>query len=110
MVEFAPTWGSLAFLVGLAGVIALACPREIAGTEAAQLGSLLLALAVALLTVGSLASGAFPIWVSGLWAAACLLGLPGLVFTRLRTLGYVLGGVPFSLGFIAAGALLLTAG
>lgn len=110
MVESAPNWGSLAFVVGLAGVIALAYPRPIAGIEAEQIGSLLLALAVALLTVGSLASGAFPIWVSGLWAAAFLFGLPGLVFTRLRTLGYVLGGIPYSLGFIAAGALLLRAG
>ena len=80
---------------------------SIAGIDAKQLGRGLIALSILFISVGTWQAGIFPSWIPALWIATIILGIPGMFLKSWRVLSYLLGGVPFSLGLIAAGYFML---
>lgn len=80
------------------------------GIDVYYVGSLTIVVGLTLLAVDMLRVRAYPVWVAAAWIAVPFVGL-GLNLTLTLTLvdpspygwGYFLGGILFSLGFIAAG-------
>ena len=101
-------WGLAAFLFALTGNMFTTYTGKIAGMNANQLGRGLIALAIISISVGTWQAMVFPVWVPALWLATIILGVPGMFLKSWRVLSYILGGVPFSLGLIAAGYFMLS--
>ena len=106
-VEGVGLWGLAAFLFSLFGNMFTTYIGSIAGIDAKQLGRGLIALSILFISVGTLQAGIFPSWVPALWLASIVLGIPGMILKSWRVLSYLFGGVPFSLGLIAAGYFML---
>lgn len=102
-------WGLLGLVAGAAGTIYASYPGPDGNRDGFGLGPGLIALAILLFAVGSLTSGVLPVWVAVLWGGTVLLGIPGMLSETLATVSYVLGGVSFSLGLLAAAYFMVAA-
>lgn len=112
-VFFGPDAGALGyvgFVAAALGSVVTTYPEPIGGLDGYQIGSGLFGLGIALAAIVSYSTGSFPPWLSGVWAASIVLGIPGMVSTAVRTLSYFLGGLSFSLGLLAAGYFMLLSG
>jgi hypothetical protein len=69
------------------------------------LGAAMFSAGITLIAVLLLVRGAFPKWIAGFWIASFLAGLASLV-VRGSDWPVTIAGILFSLGFIAAGAVL----
>jgi hypothetical protein len=100
-------WGLLGFIAAAVGSILMTYPDPIGTRDGYGIGSGLLGLAIGLIAIGGVRSGVLPVWVSALWGGAVLLGIPGMLISSARMASYVLGGISFSLGLIAAGYFMM---
>lgn len=100
--ETAGSFGLIAFLVALAGVVFLIARSD--------LGASVLALGLILVSVSLLRAASFPIWVPWLWIAAMVLYLLGTLLNNSQpSISFILlATIVFSLGFLGAGYTLWT--
>ncbi len=79
------------------------------GIDVYGAGVQLIVAGLFLMAVDMVRTGAYPVWVSGFWLAVPFVSLGlGLIDPSPYGWGYFLGGILFSLGFVAGGFAVLT--
>jgi hypothetical protein len=96
-------WG---FVLLVAGSIFLAGSGELGGVPFYLLGSLLSAVGIILLGIGTLHYAKFPRWIVWLWFAAIVAGLPAVFVPSLVGVLGILGAALAGLGMAGAGYVL----
>ncbi len=101
--------GLVGFLVAAIGQAAIIGPDHAPfGIDVYYVGAQTIVVGLFLMCVDMLRVGAYPAWVAGLWLAVPFVSLGlGVIDPSPYGWGYFLGGILFSLGFIAAGIALL---
>lgn len=102
--------GLTGFVIAAIGQAAIIGPDHVPfGIDVYFVGAQIIVAGLALMSVDMLRRAAVPVWVAGFWIAVPFLSLGlGLLDPTPYGWGYFLGGLLFSLGFIAAGAVLLS--
>lgn len=96
--------GLIGFALALSGNAFFIAPEgSIGGVDSGQLGGGIYALGLILLAVGTWRAGKFPRWVPALWLLAIVVALPAFFAESLQAVAFLLGGVFFGAGFVAAG-------
>ncbi len=99
--------GFLGFLFTIPGSVFLtAGSGNFAGVEFWMLGSMLSAVGIILLAIGTFSAEKFPRWVPWLWIGAVVAGLPSIFIPSLAlTLG-IFGSILAAIGMAGAGYML----
>ncbi|HKY84931.1 MAG TPA: hypothetical protein VJ160_08920 [Anaerolineales bacterium] len=96
--------GLIGFVLALSGNAFFILPEtSIGGVNTGQVGGGIYALGLLLLAVGTWRARKFPRWIPALWLLAIVVGLPAFFAQGLQAVAFLLGGVLFGAGFIAAG-------
>ena len=96
--------GLIGFALALSGNAFFIAPEgSIGGVNTGQLGGGLYAMGLLFLAIGTWRAGKFPRWIPALWLLAIVVGLPAFFVEAIQALAFLLGGVLFGVGFIAAG-------
>lgn len=101
--------GLVGFVITAVGQAAIIGPDHVPfGIDVYAVGVQLIVGGLFLLGVDMLLKGAYPAWVAGVWIAVPFVSLGlGVLDPTPYGWGYFLGGILFSLGFVAAGLTLL---
>ena len=99
--------GFAGFLLATTGFLVMVGDgKTIGGMPSWLLGTIMGALGLILLAIGTLTSGKFPRWVPWLWIAAVVIGLPSVFVPNLTTILGILGALASGLGLAYAGYFL----
>jgi membrane-bound metal-dependent hydrolase YbcI (DUF457 family) len=100
--KFTHTFGLIAFIVAVAGVLMLIFSLRY------EQAIMVYALGVILMAISHLRTRGIPIWVPLLWLVSVLIALPGFLIPSLGTITSLLAAMAFGLGFVEAGYYLIT--
>ncbi len=102
--------GLSGFVIAAIGQAAIIGPDHVPfGIDVYVVGAQVIVIGLLLLSADMLRKGVYPAWVAGLWIAVPIVSLGlGVLDPTPYGWGYFLGGMLFSLGFIAAGLALLS--
>jgi len=102
--------GLVGFAVAAVGQAAIIGPDHVPfGIDVYGVGVQLIVGGLFLLGINLLRKSAYPAWVAGFWIAVPFVSLGlGVLDPTPYGWGYFLGGILFSLGFVAAGGALLS--
>lgn len=90
-------FGLIAFLVAFAGALLISFAYNL------EISTTVYALGLILIAIAALRAGSFPRWVSLIWLAATIVGIPGTLLPDLQQTLFLIGAVLFGAGFIGAG-------
>lgn len=100
-------WALAAFLTALVAVMFMSRPGKVFGMEPWEFGGAIIALATIFIAIASYIAGQFPPIVPGLLLAGIIFGIPSMFVKSFQRTGFILGGIGFGIGMVAAGYFML---
>ena len=106
-VEVSGVWGVIALLAVIFGTNLSQRSSPIAKMEGYEFGGLFIGVTMIIFAITTWQVTGFSRWITALWVAALVLGLPGIFIKALEKLGSMLAGYTFAAAMIGVGFFLL---